>query len=150
MATGSLTDYPWLFRKFIRPLGLQALQAFWAAFPGRLPLSRLPEGDPASPTPRSRPRRTPTPRSRPRPQPLLHNDDLTGHGHSAAHDPLGPRWAWLQEAVRGGRSPVRPGTVATPATTSSTTHSCTAQGLRAPSARERREGGPAFPSRPRV
>ena len=28
LATGSLTDYPWLFRKFIRPLGLQALQAF--------------------------------------------------------------------------------------------------------------------------
>ena len=27
MATGSLTDCPWLFQKIIRPLGLQALQA---------------------------------------------------------------------------------------------------------------------------
>ena len=26
MATGSLTDCPWLFQKIIRPLGLQALQ----------------------------------------------------------------------------------------------------------------------------
>ena len=27
MATGSLTNCPWLFQKIIRPLGLQALQA---------------------------------------------------------------------------------------------------------------------------
>ena len=27
MATGSLTDCPWLFQKIIKPLGLQALQA---------------------------------------------------------------------------------------------------------------------------
>ena len=32
MATGSLTDCPWLFQKIIRPLGLQAFQAL-----GRLP-----------------------------------------------------------------------------------------------------------------
>ena len=40
MATGSLTDYPWLFGKFIRPLGLQALQAL-----GRLPWPATSEAD---------------------------------------------------------------------------------------------------------
>ena len=51
MATGSLTDYPWLFRKFLRPLGLQALQAFGPPSPAGYHQRRLSEGDPASPTP---------------------------------------------------------------------------------------------------
>ena len=40
MATGSLTDYPWFFRKIIRPLGLQALQAL-----DHLPWPATPEAD---------------------------------------------------------------------------------------------------------
>ena len=63
-----------------------------------------------------KPAKTATTKATPR------NGDKTGCGHSAAHYPRSPRRAWLQEAVRGV-SPVRPGTVATPATTSSTTHS---------------------------
>ena len=51
MATGSHTDYPRLFGKFIRPLGLQALQAFGPPSLAGYHQSRLLEGDPASPTP---------------------------------------------------------------------------------------------------
>ena len=40
MATGSLTDCPWLFQKIIRPLGLQALQAL-----DHLPWPATPEAD---------------------------------------------------------------------------------------------------------
>ena len=48
MATGSLTDSPWLFEKLSGRLGLQASKT-----QGRLPLvgyltGRLPEGDPTS------------------------------------------------------------------------------------------------------
>ena len=57
MATGSLTDYPWFFRKIIRPLGLQALQAL-----DRLPWPASPEADsreaaqPQQPPPTGHPR----------------------------------------------------------------------------------------------
>ena len=40
MATGSLTDCPWLFQKIIRPLGLQAPQAL-----DRLPWPATSEAD---------------------------------------------------------------------------------------------------------
>ena len=46
MATGSLTDYPWLFKKLSGHLSLQAFKAL-----GRLPPGRLPQ----EPTLRRRP-----------------------------------------------------------------------------------------------
>ena len=182
MATGSLTDCPWLFQKIIRPLGLQALQAL-----GRLPWPATPEADSRKATqPQRPPPRTttgwPTPGSR------LRKDRLPKAGHEERRVPrAGHEERRLQEAgqdrthqnythitvtrwgvaiVRpttpkpevgmatgrrtGRASPVRLGTVAMLASTSSMTDSRTAHGRRAPSARERREGGPAFPSRPRV
>ena len=50
MATGSLTDYPWLFQKIIRPLGLQAFQALGRLLRPATSEDRLSEGDPASAT----------------------------------------------------------------------------------------------------
>ena len=66
--------------------------------------------------------------------------------------PLPPKpEAGMAIGRRTGRpSPVRLGTIAMLASTSSTTDASTAHGRRAPSARERREGGPASPGRPRA
>ena len=75
MATGSLTDSPWLFKKLPGQSSLQASRA-----QGRLPLAgyhpgRLLEGDPASKTFPKRTTRWPTPGSRPQ------EDRLTEAGH---------------------------------------------------------------------
>ena len=75
MATGSLTDSPWLFEKLPGQSSLQASRAR-----GRLPLAgypqgRLPEGDPASKTFPKRATRWQTPGSRPQ------EDRLPEAGH---------------------------------------------------------------------
>ena len=81
MATGSLTDSPWLFEKLSGQSSLQASRAR-----GRLPLAgyhqgRLPEGDPASETFPKKATRWPTPGSRPQ------EDRLPEAGHEEGRLP---------------------------------------------------------------
>ena len=81
MATGSLTDSPWLFEKLSGQSSLQAPRAR-----GRLPLAgypqgRLPEGDPASKTFLKKSTRWPTPGSRPQ------EDRLPEAGHEESRLP---------------------------------------------------------------
>ena len=128
MATGSLTDSPWLFEKLPGQSSLQASRA-----QGRLPLAgyylgRLAEGDLASKTFPKRTTRWPTPGSRPQ------EDRLPEAGHEegqipedgqgctlrgSAHitvmrrgvatvqpaTPRIPEHAWPQYAVRAGHPP---------------------------------------------
>ena len=75
MATGSLTDSPWLFKKLSGHSSLQASRAWGRLPPAGYPQGRLPEGDPASETFPKKATRWPTPGSRPQ------EDRLPEAGH---------------------------------------------------------------------
>ena len=134
MATGGLTDSPWLFEKLSGQSSLQASRAW-----GRLPLAgypqgRLPEGDPASETFPKKATRWPTPGSRPQEDRLPEagheegrlpeaGQDCTHQGCThitvirrgvAAVQPATPNPGACMATVRrtGQPSPVRRGTVA--------------------------------------
>ena len=155
--------------------GRLSLQAFEAL--GRLPLAdyrrgRLSKGDPAPVTSPKMVARWPTPGSRRQEDRLPRASHEARRLHKAGQDrthqnythitvtrrgvatvrPTTPKpEAGMATGCRTGQpSPVRLGTVAMLASTSSTTDASTAHGRRAPLARERREGGPASPSRPRA
>lgn len=79
MATGSLTDSPWLFEKLAGQSSLQASRA-WGCLPlAGCPQGRLPEGDPASKTFPKKATRWPSPGSRPQ------EDRLPKAGQDCTH-----------------------------------------------------------------
>ena len=170
MATGSLTDSPWLFKKLSGQSSLQASRAWGRLPPAGYPQGRLPEGDPASETFPKEAMRWPTPGSRPQ------EDRLPEAGHEGSRLPEAGQDCTHQDCIHitvirrgvaavqpttpesrnrhghrapcGSAIPVRRGTLAMLTSTSPTTDASTARGRRAPLARETLEGGPASPSRP--
>ena len=107
MATGSLTDSPWLFEKLRGQSSLQASRAR-----GRLPLAgylqgRLLEGDPASKTFPKKATRWPTPGSRPQ------EDRLPEAGHEDGRLPEAGQDCTHQDCIhitliRRGMAAVQP------------------------------------------
>ena len=81
MATGSLTDSPWLFEKLSGHSSLQVSRAWGRLPPAGYPLGRLPEGDTASKTFPKKATRWPTPGSRPQ------EDRLPEAGHEESRLP---------------------------------------------------------------
>ena len=81
MATGSLTDSPWLFKKLSGQSSLQASRAWGRLPPAGYPQGRLPEGNPASETFPTKATRWPTPGSRPQ------EDRLPEAGHEESRLP---------------------------------------------------------------
>ena len=109
MATGSLTDSPWLFEKLSGHSSLQASRAWGRLPPAGYPQGRLPEGDPASKTFPKKATRWPTPGSRPQ------EDRLPEAGHEESRLPEAGQDCTHQDCIhitviRRGMATVQPTT----------------------------------------
>ena len=109
MATGSLTDSPWLLKKLSGHLSLQAFEALGRLPPADHPRGRLSEGDPVPETFPKKATKWPTPGSR------LQKDRLPKAGHEerrlqeAGQDRTHQNYAHIM-VTRRGVATVRPTT----------------------------------------